>query len=125
MKSKSSLKHILCSLCLLPMAALAGSFSPLPGGNSHAAGAVPGSHAVFTGEEHEARPVRWPPFRRQPVHPVSIRPLPNGGVQATMRGGCYVILDRYGRVLKENSCDKAELILATRAARDYLSRRRW
>lgn len=106
------------------MAALAGSFSPMPGGGGLPAGPAPVSLAVYGGADQNVHTVRWPGFRR-PVQPVSIRPLPNGGVQATMRGGCFVICDRYGRVLRTNNCNKAELIIATRAARDYLSRRRW
>ncbi|MEN3942684.1 hypothetical protein WJU23_15390 [Prosthecobacter sp. SYSU 5D2] len=127
MKTKNTLKSFICSLCLLPLAGLAASITPMPGGGSFSAGAAAASLAFAgagSGIDQNVHTVGWPPFRR-PMNPVSIRPLPNGGVQATLRGGCYVICDAYGRVLKENSCSKAELIIATRAARDYLSRRRW
>jgi hypothetical protein len=116
MKAHSSLKLLLFSLCLMPLAVFSADRSHGAGGGHHAS-MGPGIH-------RDVHPVRWPPYRR-PVNPVSIRPLQNGGVMATMRNGCYVILNHYGRVVKESSCSKAELVIATRAARDYLSRRRW
>lgn len=124
MKTKTTFTTLLYGLCLLPMGAVAASLPPLS--DSHSSRTVyPRQGAPIYSSGHDVETVGWRPFRRRGGGSPAIRPLPNGGVQATMPGGCYVICDRYGRVLKENSCDKAELVIATRAARDYLSRRRW
>jgi hypothetical protein len=99
-------------------------------------GTRPGYGSGHHGAPHDRNPSR--PHRHPSHHSVapapqhsssggsraSIRHLANGSIQSTLPGGCYVICDRNGRVIKDGSCSKADLIIATRAARDYLARRR-
>lgn len=146
--------RLLSSLSLLTLLSLSSCITPMPGDPGYNSGPAYGNGPAYSnrpgygnrpaygsghrGDRYDRDDRRNPNYRppippahgpshgRPPVHgnTPSLRPLANGGVQATMPGGCYVICDRNGRVIKENACSKADLVIATRAARDYLSSRR-